>query len=83
MLNELKTYLKTAKEAEHEIFYAVTSAEYTDWDRGSGNLSDAIRMLEEASGEEGAEIAIIDVDGSFCIDVMTLDEAEDELNRIG
>lgn len=83
MFNELKTYINHTKEAGHEIFFAVTSDDYTEWDRGSGDLAKAVEMLEEATAIEGnAVIAIIDVDDSFCLDEMDLIEAKDELHRI-
>lgn len=83
MLNELKTYADEVKESGHGMFFAVTSDEYTEWDRGSDDLGKAIMALKEATacGEE-AEIAIIDTADGYCIDTMTLEEAEDELQRM-
>ncbi len=84
MLNELKTYADSARESGHGMFFAVTSDEYTEWDRGSNNLDKAIVELKEATAlGEDAEIAIIDTADGYCIDTMTLEEAEDELQRMG
>lgn len=83
MLNELKTYADAARESGHGLFFAITSDEYTGWDRGSDNLAKAIVALKEANAcGEDAEIAIIDVADGYCIDTMTLEEAEDELQRM-
>lgn len=83
MLNELKTYADEVKESGHGMFFAVTSDEYTEWDRGSDDLAKAIEALKEADAfGENAEIAIIDVADGYCIDTMTLEEAEDELQRM-
>ena len=83
MLNELKTYVDAARESGHGMFFAITSDEYTEWDRGSDDLAKAIMALKEATacGEE-AEIAIIDTADGYCLDTMTLEEAEDELQRM-
>lgn len=83
MLNELKTYADDVKESGHEMFFAVTSDEYTEWNRGSDDLAMAIMELKEATAcGEDAEIAIIDTDNGYCLDTMTLEEAEDELQRM-
>lgn len=83
MLNELKIYADTAREGGHGMFFAVTSDEYTEWDRVSDNLAKAIVALKEADAcGEDAEIAIIDVADGYCLDTMTLEEAEDELQRM-
>lgn len=83
MLNELKIIANEVKESGHAMFFAVTSDEYTEWNRGSDDLTKAIMALKEAiaCGEE-AEIAIIDVDDGYCLDTMTLEEAEDESQRM-
>ena len=83
MLNELKTYADAARESGHGMFFAVTSDEYTEWDRGSDDLARAIMALKEANAcGEDAEIAIIDTADGYCLDTMTLEEAEDELQRM-
>ena len=83
MMNELKTYADAAKESGHRLFFAITSDEYTEWDRGSDDLDKAIMALKEATAcGEDAEIAIIDTADDYCLDTMTLEEAEDELQRM-
>lgn len=49
-------------------WYAVQTADYTDWDDGSHDYNEAVKMAEQyiADGQEGVKIAVINEETSFC-----------------
>lgn len=63
----------------NEIFYAVQHGDNFDWDNGSDNYDEAVKMAEEMAensrydGEE-IRIATINVDNSFCEDEEVIRE---------
>ena len=59
---------------EKVIWYAVTCDDYTDWDYGSLDRAEAIEMLKE-QGE--GQIAVIDDEDKFCLDVIDYEDVAD------
>lgn len=71
------------KAADFEIrlmpFYAVQSDDYTDWDDGTYDLSEAIDMARDhmSDGKTGVQIAVINERNNFCESALTYNEEFD------
>lgn len=60
-------------------FYAVQSDDYTDWDDGTYDLSEAIDMARDRmnDGKTGVQIAVINERNNFCESAFTYNEEFD------
>lgn len=56
-------------------WYAITSREYTEWDRGSEDLKEAIEMMQDALiDEHEVKIALINPESQYCEDECSVED---------
>ena len=53
-------------------WFAVQDENYMEWDYGSYDYNEAVEMLKK---QGGGQIAVIDEKHSFCVDVITFEDA--------
>lgn len=65
-------------------FYAVQSDDYTDWDDGTYDLSEAIDMARDRiiDGQTGVQIAVINEKNNFCVNALIYNEEFDRFDWI-